>query len=264
MGKHIRNGGIPLLTFSFLSYALPLGCILLMKKTALGQGGSIYLILFGIGAASPTIAAIVTSLVYEKKAGVIRFFQLCFTPKLMAYKLIIPVLVAFVIFLSAKLISCMILKTPFEIAELTSKQFLIIIWAFVAEEMGWRGFLTQRLATSSHRWFVPLWVGLIWAFWHYQFYVIGTIDVAIPLFIVGCIVDSYLYATFFTVLSNNILVAMFFHVASNFFINFFLINPNMNGGSSVPYVCYVLISFCAVIGINGTLKWYKYMKGKNN
>lgn len=156
---------------------------------------------------------------------------------------------------TAKVISCLLLKTPFELAETTSKQLIIIGWAFVAEEIGWRGFLTKKLTSSTNKYVVHLLVGLIWAFWHYHFFIIGAIDVAIPLFIVGCVVDSYLYAVLLKISGGNILIAMLFHMTSNFFINLFLINPNVNGGSSIPYAVYVIISALFVIGITMVLKY---------
>lgn len=47
---------------------------------------------------------------------------------------------------TSKFISCLLLKTPFELAGITSKQLIIIEWAFVAEEIGCRGFLTKKSA----------------------------------------------------------------------------------------------------------------------
>lgn len=45
---------------------------------------------------------------------------------------------------------------------------------------------------------------------------LGTIDIDIPLFIAGCVVDSYLYAALLKFSRGNILIAMIFHMTSNF------------------------------------------------
>lgn len=252
-----NNHRLQVLLFGILAYLLPLGCILLMNGTELGQIDIVNFILFGIEAATPTIAAIITVLFFEKKPGIKTFFGSIFSPKIKISTVCACFIIAFIILFTAKCVSCLILKIPFETAELTSKQFIIILWAFVAEEIGWRGFLTKKLATQSNQMFVPLLVGLIWAFWHYHFFIIGTIDVIAPLFILGCVVDSYLYATLLIISKGNILAAMIFHMTSNFLINLFLINPNVNSGSCIPYAAYVIVSALFVIAINIALKQRK-------
>lgn len=253
-----NNRGLQIFLFGVLAYLLPFGCIFLMNNTSLGQIDTVNFILFGIEAASPTIAAIIIVLFFEKKSGIMKFFCSKFLPKLKISSALGCVIVAIAIMFTSKAISCLLLKVPFEMAELTSKQFIIIVWAFIAEEIGWRGFLTQKLSTSSNPKLVPLLVGLIWAFWHYHFFVIGTIDVIIPLFIAGCVVDSYLYAKFLIISKGNILIAMIFHMASNFFLNLFLITPNVNGGSFIPYATYVVVSAIFVIGITVALNLCKH------
>lgn len=256
----IKNRWMQIFLFGFLAYFLPFGCVLLMENTVLGQIALVNFILFGIEAASPTISAVVIVLLFEKKAGIKTFFCSIFSPKLRMFPAFSCVIIAFTTMFTAKVISCLLLKTPFELAEMTSKQLIIIVWAFVAEEIGWRGFLTKKLATSSNQALIPLLVGLIWAFWHYHFFIIGTIDVAIPLFIVGCVVDSYLYVALLKISKGNVLIAMIFHMTSNFFINLFLINPNANGGSSIPYAIYVIVSAIFVIGITAALKYRRRTK----
>lgn len=254
MFKNISNNpGLQVFLFGVLAYLLPLGCILLMNNTALGQIDAVNFILFGIEAASPTIAAIIIVMFFENKCDIKKFFYSNFLPKLKIFSALGCVIAAAAIMFTAKAISCLVLKVPFEMAELTSKQFIVIVWAFIAEEIGWRGFLTQKLSALSNQKLVPLLVGVIWAFWHYHFFLIGTIDVIIPLFIAGCVVDSYLYAKFLTISKGNILIAMIFHVASNFFLNLFLINPNVSGGSSIPYAVYVVVSAIFLICITAAL-----------
>lgn len=252
-----NNRGLQTILFGVLAYLLPFGCVFLMYHTTLGKIDIFNFILFGIEAASPTIAAITIVLVFEKKSGIKNFICSNFSPKLKMYPALVCVIVAIAIVFTAKAISCLLLNVPFEIAELTSKQFIIFAWAFVAEEIGWRGFLTSKLTALINQRLVPLLVGIIWAAWHYHFFLIGTIDVDIPLFIAGCVVDSYLYAALLKISRGNILIAMIFHMTSNFLINLFLINPNVNGGSSIPYTTYVVVSAIFVISITVVLNHSK-------
>lgn len=243
--------------FVFLTYLIPFVCIFLMKYTTLGQIDYVHFILFGIEGASPTIAAIIIIFMFEKISGMKKFLHSNFSPKIKISHLISCVVIAFTIMSISKVVSCLILKTPFEMAKLTSRQIIIIAWAFVSEEIGWRGFLTKKFETFLSPVVVPLLVGLIWAFWHYHFYIIGSIDVNILLFIMGCIVDSYLYFALLKIAGGNILIAMVYHMTSNLCINLFLINPNMNARSSIPYTFYILISGVFVIAILTFLKYRK-------
>lgn len=235
--------------YVLLSFLLPFVCLLLIKHTPLGQSSIAYFLIFGVEAASPSIAAVITLLLFYQKSDVKAFFSSNFSPKLKIYSVIICVVLAFAILFTAKYISCLLLKSPFELAELTVTQLLIIGWAFIAEELGWRGFLTKALAASFPQVFVPFLVGLIWGLWHYHFFILGTIDVAIPLFFAGCIADSYLYAALLTISKGNLLAAMIYHTASNLYINLFLVNPNVNHWNALPYALYVIISalFAVVI-----------------
>lgn len=253
-----KNYNLQIPLFIFLSYLLPFLCILLMENTVFGQISTMNFLLFGIEAASPTIAAITIVLVFEKKEGIKKFFRLNFSPNLKISSAFFSIIIAFTIMFTAKFISCLLLGTSLEIMGLTSKQLIIIAWAFVAEEIGWRGFLAKKLTLSFHQVIAPLLVGLIWAFWHYHFFIIGSINVPIHLFIAGCVVDSYLYFALIKISSGNILIAMLYHLASNFFLNLFLINPDDNCGSSIPYATYVMVSGIFVIGISVLYRYRKY------
>lgn len=259
INSHCR---LQIFLFIFLAYLLPLGCIVLMDPTGLGHSQTVNFILFGIEAASPTIAALVVIVCFEKKSGIKAFFRSSFSPKLKVSTACTAVIIAFASIFIAKIISCLLFKTPFNIAQLTSKQWIVIAWAFVSEEIGWRGFLTKKFTTPSNQKLVPLLVGMTWAFWHYHFFIIGTIDVAIPLFIAGCIADSYVYALLLTISKGNILIAMVFHTASNFMINLLQINPNVNDGNNLPYATYVVVSAVFAIGLHTTLSWHNHRRCK--
>lgn len=71
----------------------------------------------------------------------------------------------------------------------------------------------------------------------------------IPLFFIGCIIESYIYLYLVRWAKNNMLPAMIYHCASNLFINMFYINPSQNDGNIMPYSLMILIQFIIVIVI---------------
>lgn len=77
-------------------------------------------------------------------------------------------------------------SNPF-IKGITAKKLLIIMWALIAEEAGWRGFLQERLDRHFGCLVTPIFVGTIWALWHYHFFWLGTMSIPVLPFFIGCI-----------------------------------------------------------------------------
>ncbi len=240
--------------FTAIAFLLPLLCISVLLNNT-GAGNSIwYLIIFGIEAASPSIAAIAAILAFNGRKGLKDFLHTSFTPKMKAFAFLIPVLTSFGIMFAAKALSCLFMGTPFQINHLSTRKLLIITWAFFAEELGWRGFLQKKLTGPIPELLVPLILGIIWAAWHYHFYILGTNNVPTVLFTLGCIADSYVMLFLLKLSRGNVLIAMLYHLGGNLFTNLLSINPGVNGGSAVPYLIYVIITALLGIGLNVIIK----------
>ena len=45
------------------------------------------------------------------------------------------------------------------------------MWALVAEELGWRGYLQEKIEAHVGDVLTPLIVGIIWTVWHFHFFI---------------------------------------------------------------------------------------------
>ena len=50
-----------------------------------------------------------------------------------------------------------------------SQKNIIVMWALVAEELGWRGYLQEKIEAHVGDVLTPLIVGIIWTVWHFHF-----------------------------------------------------------------------------------------------
>ncbi len=223
--------------YSFLltAFLLPLLSAALQTVVAPPVG----FILYGIEAASPSIAAIVLML---RSGTVQRFFREMFHRDHLIIAVTLPLLTAGLTMLGAKLLFCVFSHTGFSPGSISPKQGIVIAWALVAEEAGWRGYLEPLLkAKGFDRRVVPFMVGVIWGLWHYHYFRTGGIQVPITLFFAGCIIESYLYSFFMDCTDHNLVSAAMYHFAWNFFVHFFAVNPADNQGSLSPYIILVIL-----------------------
>lgn len=229
-------------TFLGLAFLIPLIFLLLQKAI---PNGTVNFLLFGIQAAAPTIAAIaVLTLNKELKTSLGGMFKTKHLPS----AILLPIIILCVTMCLAKLIYCTAFGKGFTFAEISRKQFIIILWSLIAEEIGWRGFLAPHLERSGmDRKLVPCIVGVIWCLWHYRYLIQGNISIPIWLFFISCIIESYIYSLLMTVTENNIASAMCFHFIYNLLIHLAAINPEDNGGSIYPYAFMTALEGAALI-----------------
>jgi membrane protease YdiL (CAAX protease family) len=106
----------------------------------------------------------------------------------------------------------------------------------IAEELGWRGYLQNKINNKFSNIVTPIIIGVIWALWHYHFWISGTADVPILVFTYGCIAESYGYFIITKLSKDNVIPASILHFSGNLFFNLYLLNPNWNNGSIMPYI----------------------------
>ena len=241
--------------FLLLAFLIPLICVILMKYTA---NSVLALILLGVEAASPSLAAVATVIFFESGSGLRKLFKKCYVDhldlKLVLVGLVLPAVVIF----ASKLVYWLFFDITPNFGILTAKKAMIACWALVAEELGWRGFLQGKLETYLNKFTLPLLLGIIWALWHYHFFISGEMSAPILLFTLGCIADSYLYFAFTKAVSDNIVPASVLHFSENLFLILLPINPEFNNGSFVPYLLYVAgLLIAAAISFSVALKHMK-------
>lgn len=225
-----------LILFLLISFLLPFVAIVLQ---AIVSNGFIRFVLYGVQAAAPTISAI-TVLCLDKKVKT--YFMGMFSKEHLRIAVILPIIIASTTMILAKMIFCTLSGRSFTFGSISIAQFIIILWALWAEEIGWRGYLEPLLKELRvHKWVAPCIVGIIWCLWHYHFFLQNDMEVPILLFFISCIIESYIYSFLMNITSNNIVSAMIYHFAWNLLIHIAALNPDNNNGSILPYIILVIL-----------------------
>ena len=257
---HAKKIDREFLFFNVYAFTIPLICICLMQYIPACSQGWGRFILYGIEGASPSIAAIIIILQTYGIQGT-RYFILDkykngFSIKLCIMGFLIPVAMLTV----SKLLTYV---TPYQTQFITLpslKKIIVISWALLAEELGWRGYLQDKIEKKVGDKLTPLIIGLIWSTWHYHFFLSGTMEVPIVVFTYGCIAESYGYYVITKLAKGNIVPASLWHFSGNLFFNLYLFNPNWNNGSIIPYI---IVNTLYVLYI-GAFIYYRKTKKKEN
>ena len=236
-----------LVLFIIISFFLPLMMVAIQAKISDNAIGFVF---YGIQAAAPSISAIVVFAVNRELR--ISFSRL-FRKDHLVMAILLPITIVCVVMITARMLSSQIMgkSSPFW-GTISYKQWVIILWAIVAEELGWRGYLEPALnKLIVNKRIVPGIVGLIWCLWHYHYFIQNSIEVPIALFLAGCIIESYIYSYLMKITNDNLVSAMTFHFMYNLMIHVVAINPSDNNGSIIPYVTMtileVLVLFMLII-----------------
>lgn len=245
--------------FLLFSFGIPVIYVFLIKSFRVFQSGTPNFILFGIAASAPTISAFIVTSIVDGYRGHKAFLKKCYRDNLKSSYIVIALLLPTIVLIFAKLTSLHFVDvTPF-ITGFSFKKFVIIFWALIAEELGWRGFLQEKLEKSFGCMGTPFVLGCIWALWHSYSFFVGTQSAPMILFVLGCIAESYSYYWLSRKSKGNCIPASIWHFTGNLWFNLLLINPEHNQGSMAPYLFYVIYSIilavCITIwGIHSTKK----------
>ncbi len=233
-----------------LAFVLPLICLLLNQNLSIFQTGLQSFILFGIQAATPTISAFLTIAILDGGNECRHFIKRCYFDNIKIKYIILAAVLPIVVLTLTKLTSYKFIQDASQITGIGTKKLIIIVWALIAEEVGWRGFLQARLNKFFGHYITPLLIGVIWALWHYHLFLLGTTSAPLLLFVLGCIADSYGYYWVTYKSDGNVIPASIWHFTGNLFFNLYLINPEYNHGSCIPYLLYVGYTIIMAVGIS--------------
>jgi membrane protease YdiL (CAAX protease family) len=239
----------PIVLFLLFAFGLPLICVLIVTHFRPFQSGALNFILYGIEAMTPTLSALIVTAILGGSAGVLAFLKKCYVDHIKISCIILAVLLPLLLLVITKLTSLIFVVHIPPVAGISAKKLIIVMWALLAEELGWRGFLQEKLDKRYGYFATPLILGIIWAFWHYHFFWLGSMSVPFILFMLGCVTESYGYYWVTKKSMGNIIPASIWHFTGNLFINLFLINPEYNQGSRIPYMLFVVYSTIMAIGI---------------
>ncbi|MBO4471140.1 MAG: CPBP family intramembrane metalloprotease [Clostridia bacterium] len=226
-----------LVLFIIVSFFLPLMMVAIQAKISDNAIGFVF---YGIQAAAPSISAIVVFAVNRELR--ISFSRL-FRKDHLGMAILLPVAIVCVVMVTARILSSQITGELSSFwGTISYRQWVIILWAIVAEELGWRGYLEPALnKLIVNKQIVPGIVGLIWCLWHYHYFIQNSIEVPVALFLTGCIIESYICSYLMRITKDNLVSAMAFHFMYNLMIHAVAINPSDNNGSIIPYVTMTIL-----------------------
>lgn len=233
--------------FLILSFTLPLISLILIKFIPFFQKGIPYFVLYGFEAITPSISALlVTGILYGKR-GTLSFLKKSYVENKKVKYILLAFLLPLIIGLFTYILCVIFIDLPILNINVGTNEIIVLLWALVAEELGWRGFLQEKLNNKLDKKVIPLIVGITWSLWHYHFFLLETISAPIILFTISCIIDSYIYYWLTTKSEKNIISASIFHFMGNLLFSVLLIYPNYYNGNTLPYILYIISSFIVMI-----------------
>ena len=196
-----------------------------------GIVGILATLLVGIPSFAPTISALIASGYFEGRAGLNRFVKNLIKIKVKYYWYLL-------VFFLPILVYCIPILFNIAIGNPSNNDYFNmnlwgitlpvvlsnIMFAGFAEEPGWRGYSLPKM-NQHHRPIISgIIIGVIWAFWHLLFYVLGSRPWStLPQFVFTVTVISCIY-TWIYQRTRSIPLMIIFHVMHNLsntvFINF--------------------------------------------
>lgn len=221
-----------LILFILISYTLSWGCWLpILDKIESSPFDSIpaVLLLFFIGAYSPTLTGIFLTAFFDGKDGLKEIKSRMMLKKIKMKWLFIslgigPILYALAFFVYS-IFNGQIGEVNYGLLPWIPIVFIVpVIFGPLAEEFGWRGFVLPLLNPKSQPFRSSIVVGFIWALWHAPLFwaksgtAISGFEISIPLvalFFIAVIGSSFIYTWVFNNTLGNIGIAILIHLSMN-------------------------------------------------
>ncbi len=194
-----------------LSYLVFWGPIALFKVPAISfvsnvRGPIWAIILFLLGGFVPSVVAIVMTRIREGTDGLKSLLRRCLQFRL-GLRWYIAIVIVVLLGGTGQLIINSLLGNSFDLSlylrQLPSFLPLIIIGP-LSEELGWRGYLLNKLQIKWNALLSSIFIGVVWAFWHFPlFFIIGTSQHELHLPFVGFFVGTIAVSIIYTWINNN-------------------------------------------------------------
>ena len=233
-----RSEGIAV--FLLLAMIIPLICAAVFIFVPAINSSVFYLPLFGLQAMTPTLAAIIVITYIYSSTGLKAFLKAKYISNINLKLCILAFIIPFTVMLISKFITVIFGGNDFELVVPNASRILIIFWALIAEELGWRGYLQEKIECKIGMFFTPLVVGIVFGLWHFHFFLTGAMNVPFTLLILGCVFESYGYFVITKLAKGNIVPASIWHFSGNLFMSVFRLNVVDSHGSNFPYLIMTL------------------------
>jgi membrane protease YdiL (CAAX protease family) len=208
-----------------LAYVIMYGLVGFGRLGIVSAESPFFMALFIVGSWGPTIAAILTLIIYEKGKGIGKLFSGWVRWKVGFGWYAAAVLSPFVIAGLGAFIYLVILKgTPpgpqeeITLPALGMLLFFTIFTGATGEEPGWRAFATPRLQHHLSALGASIVLGVIWALWHLPLWFLeGTPQYGSNFapFAIGCVFLTVLFTWIFNNTGGSLAMASLFHFSIN-------------------------------------------------
>jgi membrane protease YdiL (CAAX protease family) len=128
-------------------------------------------------------------------------------------------------------------------------QIVVIILIALGEEYGWRGFLLPRMLNKFNLFYSSIVLGLIWGFWHFPAYLIGTgvpLQMNFMVFLLWVILGT-LFISWIYYYTKSVLTSILAHIGANAAFNYLLILPEFTGSMNTFWIFIIYLSIMMMI-----------------
>jgi membrane protease YdiL (CAAX protease family) len=203
---------------TFMLYSVLVLAFMAINLLNNGNQFNILYILWGL---SPTIAATITAAIFYGKSSVkelfsriIKKFELKWLVILILLQLIIYIVGLFIYNLFEIVPSNFSFSILAIIPSAFATAFIMNIW----EEIGWRGFLLEKIMTRYSLFLSSLVVGILWGLWHIAYFLNTASQNSMQFILVAIfwmVSSSFIYSYIYIRSKRSILAVGIFHAFSN-------------------------------------------------
>jgi uncharacterized protein len=205
----------------FKTFLLYSGLVLAFMAINLFNSGNQFNILYILWGLSPTIAAIITAAIFYGKSSVKELFSRIIK-KFELKWLIILILLQLIIYIVGLLLYSLFEIAPsnfsFSILAIIPSVFATAFIMNIWEEIGWRGFLLEKIMTRYSLFLSSLAVGILWGLWHIAYFLNTASQNSLQFILVAVfwmVCSSFIYSYIYIRSKRSVLAVGIFHAFSN-------------------------------------------------
>lgn len=128
-------------------------------------------------------------------------------------------------------------------------QVVVIVLIAIGEEYGWRGYLLPHLMKRFSVFYSSIILGLIWGFWHFPAYLIGTgtpQEMSFFVFLLWVILGT-LFISWIYYYTRSVLTSILAHISANVAFNYLNILPEFTGSMDTFWLFMLYLSVLIMV-----------------
>jgi len=128
-------------------------------------------------------------------------------------------------------------------------QIVVIVLIALGEEYGWRGYLLPKLMNNFNMFYSSIILGLVWGFWHFPAYLIGTgvpAQMNFMVFLLWVIMATF-FISWIYYYTKSVLTSILVHISANVAFNYLFLLPEFTGSMNTFWI---FILFLVIVIMN--------------